>query len=74
MNSKPAKIGGTVVGEFYIEVDGYWKFEPNPGPGYWDEYMLMTILCKLRKLNIEWDNFCWTDPRISNMWEENEES
>jgi hypothetical protein len=70
--SKPATIMGKVVGEFYQEVDGMYKFEPSRdiGPGYWDEYMLMTILCKLRKLNIEWDYFCWTDPQISNMWED----
>ena len=67
---KPATINGVQVGQFYTEIDGYWKFEPDAKPGYWDEFMLMTILCKLRKLNIEWDHFCMTDPRISNMWED----
>ena len=60
-----------VVGTFEMDVDGYYKFWPDPEKkGYIDEYYLFRILHSLRELNLEWDTQCRTDPRIAAGVEE----
>lgn len=66
-NAHAAIIDGHTVGEFYREIDGYWVFEPDTKPGYWNEYILMRIMYDLRVLNAAWDLSIMTDPKISNL-------
>lgn len=42
------------VGLFYLEVDGFWVFNPI-GTGYWNEYSLRLIANKLEELNKSWN-------------------
>ena len=65
----PLIINDKKIGEFYQEVGGYYVFEPEPGPGYWNEYILMRVMYELRKLNAVWDLQIMTDPKISNLTE-----
>jgi hypothetical protein len=47
---------GKKLGSFYMEVDGYFVFQPDPtNEGYWSEYSLKLIIQKLEDLNKEWD-------------------
>ena len=44
------------IGEFLMDVDGYWKYWPNDHrSGYWDEWMLTILAEELHKLNKNWD-------------------
>lgn len=48
---------GKKLGQFYMEVDGYFVFQPDiTNGGFWNEYTLKLILKKLEELNLEWDN------------------
>lgn len=48
---------GKKLGQFYMEVDGYFVFQPDiTNGGFWNEYTLKLILKKLEELNQEWDN------------------
>jgi hypothetical protein len=63
--------GGTrTLGNFYKEIDGFWKYEPDrDNAGYWDELFLLAIFAKLREMNepieeefnrmleVQWDDF-----------------
>lgn len=47
---------GKKLGSFYMEVDGYYVFNPDmENGGYWNEYSLKLIIQKLEELNKEWD-------------------
>lgn len=47
---------GKKLGQFYMEVDGYYVFLPENNSGYFNEYSLKLIINKLTELNKEWDN------------------
>jgi hypothetical protein len=47
-------IGSQKVGLFYLEVDGFWVFNPI-GTGYWNECSLRLIADKLEELNKSWN-------------------
>ncbi len=48
---------GKKLGQFYMEVDGYYVFQPDTeNQGFWNEYSLKLILIELEKLNKDWDN------------------
>ena len=68
--SEDMVYNGKKIGEFYQEVDGFYVFVPEPGPGYWNEHIIMRTLYELRKLNIVWDLQIMTDPKISNWAED----
>lgn len=46
---------GLLIGTFYMEVDGYYVFQPNVRGGYWPGYMLRALSDALEELNKEWD-------------------
>lgn len=43
------------LGIIYMEVDGYFVFQPEEGSGFWNEYSLTLIVDKLKELNKDWD-------------------
>jgi hypothetical protein len=45
------------IGFLYIEVDGYYVYQPNggPAPSCWSAYGMREIADKLDELNREWD-------------------
>lgn len=43
------------LGEFYMEVDGFYVFEPESRTDYWPERILMALSLKLKELNFEWE-------------------
>jgi hypothetical protein len=43
-------FNGRHLGYIYIEVDGFWVFNPY-GDGYWSEFILRMIADKLEELN-----------------------
>ena len=47
---------GKKIGEFYMEVDGYYVYQPLEGNGFLTEHSLKLILEKLTEINKEWDN------------------
>lgn len=47
---------GKKLGEFYMEVDGYYVYQPLEGGGFLNEHSLKLILEKLTEINKEWDN------------------
>jgi hypothetical protein len=48
---------GKKLGQFYMEVDGYYVFQADTETnGFWTEYTLKLILVELEKLNKDWDN------------------
>ncbi len=65
--SKVVKCNGKAIGEYYIDIDGYWVFNPDIKGGYWDEYLLIKVLYELRVLNAAWDLQIMSDPKVSNM-------
>ncbi len=65
--SKVVKCNGKVIGEYYIEIDGRWVFEPGTKGGYWDEHILIKVLYELRVLNAAWDLQIMSDPKVSNL-------
>lgn len=44
------------VGEFYMEVDGYYVFESVLKSGYIPGHLLLSLGNKLEELNKEWDD------------------
>ncbi len=56
-NKKAYKVtcAGALVGELYMEADGFYVFDPIVGrTGYWPAWMLRVIADKLEELNKEW--------------------
>jgi hypothetical protein len=53
---------GVHLGEFIIDVDGYYKFWPRLSGGYWEGYVLRAIADKEEELNKEWDDHIKNDP------------
>ncbi len=45
---------GAEIGHVYQEVDGYWVFQPDPGKGYMNEFLLRVVADKLEEMNKEW--------------------
>lgn len=48
------ETNGVKLGEFYIEVDGYWVFAPELRGGYWDEHVMEAISHRLKVMNAPW--------------------
>ena len=46
---------GTYLGDFYIEVDGFWVFQPHSKGGCWSGQVLKMLYEKLQELNKEWE-------------------
>lgn len=46
---------GTFLGQLYIEVDGFWVFEPSPKVNCWSGQVLKMLYEKLQELNKEWE-------------------
>lgn len=47
---------GVALGEIYMEVDGYYVFEPGrDSNGFWEAYVLRAIADKLDEMNKAWD-------------------
>lgn len=45
-----------VIGEFMMEVDGYFVFYMEPyATGFWTEQMLRAIADELKRVNASWD-------------------
>lgn len=48
--------GQSNLGEFILDVDGYWVYFPNPERGgYYNEWFLHELLQILENLNRDWD-------------------
>lgn len=46
---------GAFLGQFYIEVDGFWVFEPHTKGGCWSGQVLKMLHEKLQELNKGWE-------------------
>lgn len=46
---------GVHMGIMYMEVDGYYVFQPHLRAGYWAAYVMRAIADTLDKLNEPWD-------------------
>ena len=53
--NKVLYTNGKEMGEFVMDVDGYWKFFPDQGGGYWVGWVLREIADIEDELNSEWD-------------------
>jgi len=48
---------GVRIGELYVEIDGYWAFDPDrSNGGFWTEEVLSEIDATLRVMNEAWDH------------------
>ncbi len=48
---------GVHIGEFYMEIDGYWVFEQkHENSGYWNAHVLRGIADKLDELNAPYED------------------
>ena len=57
---------GVYIGDYEIEVDGFYVFYPDKtSVGFWNENLLMYVLLQLRRLNLEWDTKLRTDPLVA---------
>lgn len=45
---------GIFMGELYMEVDGFYVYEPVLRGGFWEAYVLREIADKLDELNKPW--------------------
>lgn len=60
--SQPHEAHGTItmsngqrkLGEFILDVDGFYVFFPESQGGFYNEYFLKVLLDKLTELNAEW--------------------
>ena len=68
VSKNPCVYEGQTVGSYYVEIDGFWRFEPLPGlsTGYWSEGLLRFILVSLRVLNAKADVDMQTDPVLQD--------
>ena len=48
-------FNGQHLGYFYLEVDGFYVFNPKGDIGYWNEFNLRMIADKLEELNKKWN-------------------
>lgn len=53
----PFGEGSVYLGDLVADVDGYYKFFPVKGEGYWDQGTLQYIVTKLQEVNTPWDKF-----------------
>lgn len=52
---KVKAYNGVDMGEFYMEVDGYYVYVPILRGGFWPAYMLRAVADKLDEVNASWD-------------------
>ena len=55
---------GVFVGDFVLDVDGYYKYWPADRSGYYIEGDLFLLFTMLKRLNSKWDNIVKNDPNI----------
>jgi hypothetical protein len=50
------KSNNLLIGEFILDIDGYYYFFPIENGGSWNSHTLITLGTKLQELNKPWDD------------------